>query len=54
MPSYDIQAPYFEQFQQRVTQKLTQAAMTTHPITLQEAQERVWQEIEAELLERMK
>jgi hypothetical protein len=54
MPSYEVQAPYFEQFQQRVTQKLTQAALTAHPITLQVAQEQVWQDIEAELLERMR
>jgi hypothetical protein len=54
MPPYATQAPYFEHFQQRVTQKLTQAAMTAHPITLHEAQEQVWQEIEAELLEWMK
>jgi hypothetical protein len=54
MPPYAIQAPYFEHFQQRVTQKLMQSAMTTHPITLHEAQEQVWQEIEAELLGWMK
>ena len=54
MPPYAIQTPYFEHFQQRVTQKLNQTAMTAHPITLHEAQEQVWQEIEAELLEWMK
>ena len=51
MPPYVVQVPYFEHFQQRVSQKLMQAAVTGHSITLQEAQEQVWQEIEAELLE---
>lgn len=54
MPPYDVQTAYFEHFQQRVTQKLTQAAATSHSITLYEAQEQVWQEIEAELLARMR
>ena len=53
MPEYAVQAPYFEQFQQRVAQKLMQAATSSYSKTLHEVQEQVWQEIEAELLERV-
>jgi len=51
MPPYTAQAPYLEHFGQRVTRKLTQTVATARSITLREAHEQVWQEIEADLLE---
>lgn len=51
MPSYELQAPYFLDYNQRVSQKFTSAHTQHTHISLQEARLLVWQEIEDELLQ---
>ncbi|MBV9232164.1 MAG: GAF domain-containing protein [Chloroflexi bacterium] len=51
MPHYTAQEPYFRHFSRRVTQKFAEAAVERKLMTLREAQTRVWQEIEEELLQ---
>jgi hypothetical protein len=51
MPHYTMQEPYFRDFSRRVTQKFTEAGIERKLITLREAQTKVWQEIEEELLQ---
>lgn len=50
MPSEDAQIPYFRDFHQRISQKFADALLTENRITLQEARELVWQDLEDELL----
>ncbi|HLI68373.1 MAG TPA: GAF domain-containing protein [Ktedonobacteraceae bacterium] len=51
MPSEEKQAPYFRDFNQRVSQKFAEAVAAHRQITLQEARQLVWQDIEVELLQ---
>ncbi len=51
MPSEEKQAPYFRNFNQRVSQKFAEAVATHGQITLQEARLLAWQDIEGELLQ---
>jgi hypothetical protein len=51
MPSENIQAPYFRDFNQRVSRKLSEAAATRHQIALQEARQLVWRDLEEDLLQ---
>jgi hypothetical protein len=50
MPEYPVQDSYVRRFSQRVYQKMTESAKGRQPITFLTAQERVWQEMEDELL----
>ena len=50
LPSEERQAPYFRDFNQRVSQKLSDAATSHMYISLQKAQLLVWQDLEEELL----
>ncbi len=49
LPAYDVQLPMLSKFRQRVITKLTQTARDGAPIHLLEAEQMVWQEIEADL-----
>jgi len=51
MPAEEIQAPYFHDFNQRVSRKFAEAIAERHQITLQEARQRTWQDLEEELLQ---
>jgi len=51
MPPEEIQAPYFRDFNQRVSRKFAEAIAERHQITLQEARQRTWQDLEEELLQ---
>ncbi|HLZ55921.1 MAG TPA: GAF domain-containing protein [Ktedonosporobacter sp.] len=51
MPPYSRQEPFFHQFRQRVIQKVAQAPSQRQFMTLSQAQEQVWQELEEELLQ---
>lgn len=51
MPSEDLQTPYFLDFNQRVSQKFTEAIAAHSYVTLQEARQLVWQDLEGELLQ---
>lgn len=52
MPSEKMQAPYFRDFNQRVSRKLTEAApLQQRRLGLQEAHQLIWQDLEAELLQ---
>lgn len=51
MPAEEKQAPYFRDFNQRVSQKFAEAIAAHSQITLQEARLLAWQDIEAELLQ---
>ncbi|HLZ58021.1 MAG TPA: GAF domain-containing protein [Ktedonosporobacter sp.] len=51
MPHYTKQEPYVRHFNRRVTQKFADANAERRLITLNEAQERAWQDIEEELLQ---
>ncbi|MGI0133499.1 MAG: hypothetical protein ACREBW_00875 [Candidatus Micrarchaeaceae archaeon] len=49
MPCEAIQVPYFRDFNQRVSRKLAEAIATHRHITLHEAHQRIWQDLEEEL-----
>lgn len=51
MPREKIQAPYFRDFNQRVSRKFAEAIAERQQITLQEARQRTWQDLEDELLQ---
>lgn len=51
MPEYELQVPYFQNFNQRVSRKFTDAFARISHISLQDARQLVWQEIEEELLQ---
>jgi hypothetical protein len=51
MPPYHIQRPYFHDFAGRMTRLMVEANMNQTTLTLQKAEEQVWQSIEAELLQ---
>lgn len=51
MPEYELQVPYFQNFNQRVSRKFTDALTQSTHISLQDARQLVWQEIEEELLQ---
>ena len=51
MPTYEQQHPYFHNFSERVKTAMLEAAANKTPITIQQAQEYLWQSIEAELLQ---
>jgi hypothetical protein len=50
MPNQDIQKKYFANFRQRVSAQLVQAAQQRKPISSFQAEDRVWQQLEQELL----
>jgi hypothetical protein len=49
MPAYPQQLPYFRDYGQRVSQKYVEAARREEHLTLQQARQLVWQEIEESL-----
>ncbi|HEY1351131.1 MAG TPA: GAF domain-containing protein [Ktedonobacteraceae bacterium] len=51
MPPEEIQAPYFRDVNQRVSRKFAEAIAGRYQITLQEARQRTWQDLEEELLQ---
>jgi GAF domain-containing protein len=51
MPAYELQAPYFVGYNRRISQKFTEAHSQGAPITLREARQFVWQDLEEELLQ---
>lgn len=51
MPPEEIQTPYFHDFNQRVSRKFAEAIAERHQITLQEARQYTWQDLEDELLQ---
>ena len=51
MPSETIQAPYFHDFNQRVSRQFADAIAEHRQITLQEARQLIWQDLEEELLQ---
>lgn len=50
VPSAQEQRPYFSGFQQRVLQFMREANREHHPMTYSQAEQKVWQQIEEELL----
>ena len=51
MPHYSLQEKYLLQFRQRVSEVMVQAARNHQPIDLFQAQDRVWRQLEEELLQ---
>ena len=51
MPHSAIQRKHFSTFRQRVQEKMIQAQRLKHPMNIAQAEQVVWQEIEAELLQ---
>lgn len=51
MPAYELQAPYFADYNWRISQKFAEANSQGAPITLREARRLVWQDLEDLLLE---
>ena len=51
MPAYDLQIPYFEGYNWRISQKFAEANSRGMPITLREARRLVWQDLEDVLLQ---
>ena len=51
MPHYSLQEKYLVQFRQRVSEVMLQAAKNHQPIDLFQAQDRVWRQLEEELLQ---
>ena len=51
MPHYSLQAKPLSQFQRRVSDVMLQAARNRQPIDLFQAQDRVWRQLEEELLQ---
>lgn len=52
MPDYEIQKPYFSHFEQRAVHKQAEAMARGTHISIQQARQLVWKEIEEELLQR--
>ena len=53
MPPYDEQEPYFRDFGKRVSQAFIEAQHMGEGITIHEARQKAWQDIEEEMLHRM-
>jgi len=51
MPEFERQVPLFVNFEQRVSQKMTESAQRNDSIPLQQAHQLVWQDIAEELLQ---
>jgi hypothetical protein len=51
MPPYEQQYPYFADYHQRVSRKLLETGATGQPMTLQQARQAVWQDLEDILLQ---
>ncbi len=51
LPPYEVQQLYFSEFRKRIVDLMKQARGTQLPITVFEAEQLVWQQIEAELLD---
>lgn len=51
MPSESVQAPHFRDFNRRVSRKLAEAIAEHRQLSLQEAHQLIWQDLEAELLQ---
>jgi hypothetical protein len=50
LPSFSEQRPYVAQFRKRVVETLQQATRKQEPLTVLQAEQRVWQHIEDQLL----
>jgi len=50
MPSQETQRLRFSQFRQRVSDVLREASQKQHPVTVREAEQIVWADLEADLL----
>jgi hypothetical protein len=50
MPPCEQQHPYFARFQERVSQLLIQSSLNKELLTRSQAEIKIWQELEAELL----
>jgi len=53
MPSPEIQKPYFAAFRERWMQMMTQAQRNRQPMTLVQAEQVVWHQIEQDLLQQL-
>ncbi len=53
MPLYSEQEPFFRDFSKRVSQQFSEAQATQKRMTLYEARQKVWQDIEEEMLQKM-
>jgi hypothetical protein len=51
MPSFVVQQQYFVDFRQRVVKVMQEASLARHPLPLQQAEQIVWQQLEAVLLQ---
>ena len=51
MPPESVQTPYFRDFNQRVSRKLAEAIAAHGQLSLQEAHQLIWQDLEEELLQ---
>jgi hypothetical protein len=51
MPTYEVQAPYFRDFNKRLMQQFRLAQLRGSYCTLEQARRQVWREIEEELLQ---
>jgi len=51
LPSYEIQQPYLAGFRKRVNELMLQDTSSQHLMPIFEAEQIVWQQIEAELLQ---
>lgn len=51
MPAYELQAPYFVGYNRRISEKFAEAHSQGTPITLREARQFVWQDLEEVLLQ---
>jgi len=51
VPPQYVQQPYLSRFQQRFLEIMTQAAGNQHPISTNQAEQMVWQQLEEELLQ---
>jgi hypothetical protein len=51
MPPFSAQRPLLGQFQQRVLDSLTESSSTGHPLSRVQAEQAVWRQLEAELID---
>ncbi|HEX7734413.1 MAG TPA: GAF domain-containing protein [Ktedonobacteraceae bacterium] len=51
MPAYEQQLPFFQDYSQRVSRVYADAARTPNPLTLQQARQFIWQEIEEVMIQ---
>ena len=53
MPPLEVQRSYFANFQQRILKLMKETAQTEHPLTIMQAEQLAWQQVEAILLRRI-